>query len=168
MINTINIFPKQHALQSSSKLNKVQKTCYVKINWPTLFSKTKRIVQKHNLLSFPSSFFFSFFIIIIKIKYLEWNAWMLCNENPRNKKEKHKNQRTMVTKGKTMKHNNHIRKTQLDRVFCTSKPFSCTTSIGVCIHIRVISNSRIGIKVENLYQFINKCYRILCQLYFLF
>ena len=29
---------------------------------------------------------------------------MLCNANPRNKKEKHKNQRTKVTKGKTMKH----------------------------------------------------------------
>ena len=29
-----------------------------------------------------------------------------------------KNQRTMVTKGKTMKHKDHVRKTQLDRVFC--------------------------------------------------
>ena len=28
-----------------------------------------------------------------------------------------KNQRTMVTKGKAMKHKNHVRKTQLDRVF---------------------------------------------------
>ena len=42
------------------------------------------------------------------------------------------------------------------------KPFRCTMSIGVCIHVRVISNSRIGIKVESLYQFTNKCYRILC------
>ena len=31
------------------------------------------------------------------------------------------------------------------------KSFRCTMSIGVCIHIRVISNSRIGIKVESLY-----------------
>ena len=45
------------------------------------------------------------------------------------------------------------------------KPFRCTTSIGVCIHIRVISNSRIGIKVESFYQFTNKCYRILCLWY---
>ena len=37
------------------------------------------------------------------------------------------------------------------------KPFRCTTSIGVCIHIRVISNSRIEIKVESFYQFTNKC-----------
>ena len=44
-----------------------------------------------------------------------------------------------------------------------SKLFRGTTSIGVCIHIRVISNSKIGIKVECLYQFTNKCYRILCM-----
>ena len=42
------------------------------------------------------------------------------------------------------------------------KPFRCTTSIGVLIHISMISNSRIGIKLESLYQFTNKCYRILC------
>ena len=42
------------------------------------------------------------------------------------------------------------------------KLFRCTTSIGVCIHIRVVSNSKIRIKVERLYQFTNKCYRILC------
>ena len=29
-----------------------------------------------------------------------------------------KNQRTMVTKGKAMKHKDHVRKTQLDQVFC--------------------------------------------------
>ena len=45
------------------------------------------------------------------------------------------------------------------------KPFRCTTSIGVCIHIRMISNSRIGIKVESFYQFTNKCYKILCLWY---
>ena len=31
---------------------------------------------------------------------------------------KTKKQRTMVTMGKTMKHKDHVRKTQLDRVFC--------------------------------------------------
>ena len=35
-----------------------------------------------------------------------------------NRKKKTKNQRTMVTKGKVMKHKDHVRKTQLDRVFC--------------------------------------------------
>ena len=34
------------------------------------------------------------------------------------KKEKRKNQRTMVTKGRAMKHKDHIKKTQLVRVFC--------------------------------------------------
>ena len=32
--------------------------------------------------------------------------------------KKKKNQRTMVTKGTTMKHEDHVRKTQLGRVFC--------------------------------------------------
>ena len=30
----------------------------------------------------------------------------------------YKNQRTMVTKGKVMKHKDHVKKTQLDQVFC--------------------------------------------------
>ena len=33
-------------------------------------------------------------------------------------KRKTKKQRTMVTKEKAMKHKNHVRETQLDRVFC--------------------------------------------------
>ena len=33
-------------------------------------------------------------------------------------KRKYKNQRTMVTKGKAMKHKDNVRKTQLVRVFC--------------------------------------------------
>ena len=32
--------------------------------------------------------------------------------------DKTKKQRIMVTKGKAIKHKDHIRKTQLDRVFC--------------------------------------------------
>ena len=42
------------------------------------------------------------------------------------------------------------------------KPFRCTMSIGVLIHIRMITNSRIGIKVESPYQFTNKYNGILC------
>ena len=41
------------------------------------------------------------------------------------------------------------------------KLFRCTSSIEVLIHIRMISNSKIGIKVKSLYQFINKYHRIL-------
>ena len=33
-------------------------------------------------------------------------------------KRKYKNQRTMVTKGRAMKHKDNVRKTQLVRVFC--------------------------------------------------
>ena len=32
--------------------------------------------------------------------------------------KKHKNQRTMVIKGRAMKHKDHVRKTQLVRIFC--------------------------------------------------
>ena len=34
------------------------------------------------------------------------------------KKKQNKNQITMVTKGRAMKHKDHVRKTQLDQVFC--------------------------------------------------
>ena len=34
------------------------------------------------------------------------------------KKKKKQNQRIMVTKGRAMKHKDHVRKTQLGRVFC--------------------------------------------------
>ena len=39
---------------------------------------------------------------------------MLC----KSWKQKKKNQRTMVTKGRTMKYKDRVRKTQLGRVFC--------------------------------------------------
>ena len=42
------------------------------------------------------------------------------------------------------------------------KLFRCSTIIGVLIHMRMITNSRIGIKDQNLYQFTNKHHRILC------
>ena len=45
---------------------------------------------------------------------------MQCNATPRDKRKKQKNQRTKNNghQGKTMKHKDHVRKTQLDRVFC--------------------------------------------------
>ena len=39
---------------------------------------------------------------------------MLC----KSWKQKKQNQRTMVTNGRAMKHKDHVRKTQLGRVFC--------------------------------------------------
>ena len=41
---------------------------------------------------------------------------MLCNANPRNKENK--NQRTMVTENRAVKHKDYVRKTQLDLAFC--------------------------------------------------
>ena len=73
------------------------------------------------------------------------------------KKKKKKNGH----KGKSNKAQGLSQKYSIRSSLLHPKPFRCTMSIRVCIHIRVISNSRIGIKVENLYQFTNKCYRIL-------
>ena len=42
----------------------------------------------------------------------ECNAMQILET--KEKKKKHKNQRTMVTKDKVMKHKDHVRKTQLD------------------------------------------------------
>ena len=46
----------------------------------------------------------------------ECNAMQILETKKKNTKTKE--QRTMVTKGKVMKHKDHVRKTQLDRVFC--------------------------------------------------
>ena len=46
----------------------------------------------------------------------ECNAMQLLEIEEKNSKTKE--QRTMFTKGKAMKHKDHVRKTQLDRVFC--------------------------------------------------
>ena len=89
---------------------------------------------------------------------------MLCNANPRNKRKNTKNQRTKNNghKGKSNEAQGPYQKYSVSLSLLHQKLFRCTTSIGVCIHIRVISNSKIGIKIERLYQFTNKCYRILC------
>ena len=62
-------------------------------------------------------------------------------------KEKTKNQRAMVTKRIAMKHKDHVRKNLIRLSLLHPKPFRCTSSIKVLIHIRIPSNSRIGIKV---------------------
>ena len=109
---------------SSSKLNKVQKTCYVKLNRPTLFSKTKRIVQNTICFLFLP-FYFYFFYLLKKTPRMKCMNVMQCKSYKTQKKKKkqktkkqNKNQRTMVTMGKALKHKDHVRKTQLVRVFC--------------------------------------------------
>ena len=59
-----------------------------------------------------------FFIYIFRIKTPRMKCMNVMQCKSQKQKEKHKNQRPMVTNGKTMKHKDHVKKTQLDRVFC--------------------------------------------------
>ena len=86
---------------------------------------------------------------------------MLCNANPRNKKKIQK-PKNNGHKGQSNEAQGQCQKDSISSSLLHPKSIRCTTGIGVRIHIRVISNFRIGIKVESLYQFTNKCYRILC------
>ena len=101
---------------SSSKLNKVQKTCYVKLNRPTLFPKTKRIVQ--NTICFLFLPLFYFIYLLKKNTLNEMHECYVMQILEKKNQNKNKNQRTMVTKRIAMKHKDHVRKTQLVRVFC--------------------------------------------------
>ena len=60
--------------------------------------------------------------------------------------EKTKNQRTMVTKNSS-EAQGPGQKDSIRLSLLHPKLFRCTTSIGVLIHMGMISNSRIGIKV---------------------
>ena len=70
---------------------------------------------------------------------------MLCNANPKKKKKKkakkngHKEQRDEAQKP--------CQKGSIRLSLLHPKPFRCNSSIGVIVHIRMMSNSRIGIKV---------------------
>ena len=75
-----------------------------------LVFKNQENSAKHNLV--PFSLFF--FIKKINKNNLEWNAWMLCNANPRNKKKKNKEQWSQRI---AMKHKDHVKRTQLDWAF---------------------------------------------------
>ena len=75
------------------------------------------------------------------------------NKN-KNKKTKNKTKQKTKNNGRKGKSNEAQGPRQKDSIrssFLHPKPFRCTTSIGVCIHIRVISNSKIGIKVERAF-----------------
>ena len=77
---------------------------------------------------------------------------MLCYANPRNKKKKQKQKQK--TKPKNNDHKGYsneaqgpCQKNSVRSSLLHLKPFRCTMSIGVLIHLRMITNSRIGIKV---------------------
>ena len=56
-------------------------------------------------------------------------------------------QGTMVTKGRANEAQGPCQKDSVRSSLLHPKPFRCTTSIGVLIHLRMITNSKIGIKV---------------------
>ena len=87
---------------------------------------------------------------------------MQCNSQRQKRKTQKPKNKEQWSQRKSNEAQGPCQKDSVSLSLLHPKIFRCTTSIGVCIHIRVISNSKIGIKVECLYQFTNKCCRILC------
>ena len=54
---------------------------------------------------------------------------MQCNANPRKTKKKQRQQRRMITRSRAKKHKDHVKKTQLDRAFCTQKFLDATLAL---------------------------------------
>ena len=75
---------------------------------------------------------------------------ILETKEKKQKNKKTKNQRTKNNghKGKNNEAQGPCQKDSVRSSLLHPKPFRCTTSSGVCIHIRLISNSRIGIKLS--------------------
>ena len=86
---------------------------------------------------------------------------MLCNVNPKKKKKT----KTTKKNGYKVQKDEVLEPCQKDSITSSllhPKIFRCYSYIGVIIHIRMLSNSKIGIKVYCLYQLTNKYHRILC------
>ena len=124
-----------------------------------LVFKNKENSAKTQFASFSFPFFFKIFFIQNKNTQNEMHECyaMQILKKKENTKPKNKGHKGQSNEAQGLCQKDSIRSSLLH-----PKPFRCTTSFGICIHIRVISNSMIGIKVESLYQFTNKCYRILC------
>ena len=108
------------------------------------------------------SFFFKIFLFILKkTPRMKCMNVMQC----KSQRQKRETQKPRIKEQWSQRKRNEAQgpcqKDSVSLSLLYPKLFRCTTSIGVCTHIRVISNSKIGIKVERLYQFTNKCYRIL-------
>ena len=125
-----------------------------------LVFKTKKIVQ--NTIYFLFVLFLLFFILE---KNKQRQPRMKCINVMQCKSQKQrktkKNQITMVTKNSN-EAQGPCQKDSIRLSLLHPKLFRCTTSIGVLIHMGIISNSKIGIKVQSLYQFTNEYHRILC------
>ena len=68
-------------------------------------------------------------------------------ETKKKKKKKTQNQRTEGHKGCSNEAQGPCQKDSISSSLLHPKPFRCTMSIGVLIHLGMITNSRIGIKV---------------------
>ena len=163
MINTINIFPTQHALQSfnqSSATNKIIKAKQSTIDM-SYENKLTNLVFKNKENSARTqcaTFFLPFSLFFLKKKLyrikktprMKCMDVMQCNSQRQKKNTKPKN-KEQWSQRKSNKAQGPCQKDSVSLSLLHPKLFRRTTSIGVCIHIRVISNSKIGIKVECLY-----------------
>ena len=121
-------------------------------------------MQEHNVLpfSFLSSLFFFYIYRIKKTPRMKCMNVMQCNSQRQKRKTQKPRNKEQWSQRKGNEAQEPCQKDSISLSLLHPKLFRCTTSIRVCIHIRVISNSKIGIKVEHLCQFTNKCYRISC------
>ena len=108
------------------------------------------------------SFFFKIFLFILKkTPRMKCMNVMQC----KSQRQKRETQKPRIKEQWSQRKRNEAQgpcqKDSVSLSLLHPKLFRCTMIIGVCTHIRVISNYKIGIKVERLYQFTNKCYRIL-------
>ena len=122
-----------------------------------LVFNAKKIMQ--NTFCFP----FFFFLLLKKNKTTQ-NEMHECYAMQilETKKTKEKKTKSNGHKEQSNETQGPCQKDSIRLSLLRPKLFRCTSSIGVLIHLRMISNSRIGIKVQNLYQFTNEYYRILC------
>ena len=99
--------------------------------------------------------FIYIYIYIIKTPRMKCMNVMQCNTQ----RQKRKTQKPRIKEQQSQRKSNEAQgpcqKDSVSLSLLHPKLFRCTTSIRVCIHIRVISNSKIGIKVEHLCQFTN-------------
>ena len=70
-----------------------------------------------------------------------------CNAMQILKTKENKNIKKMVTKNFEMKHKDHVKKDLIGLSLLHPSTPRCNFGFGVTIHIRMMSNSNIGIKV---------------------
>ena len=119
--------------------------------------KNQENSAKHNLLPFPSLILF-YFIYLLKKKNTQNEMHECYAMQILENKKKTKNQRTMVTKNSN-EVQGPCQKDLIRLSLLHPKLFRFTTNIGVLIHMEMISNSKIGIKVQSLYQFTNEYHK---------